>query len=136
MTAHRFFFDRCCPRRLARVITAFEETHTVRHYDDDSRFERDTPDVDWIRVLAADPPWVIVSMDRHMLTRPRERAALRESKLKFFLLGKGWMNMSPHSQAWRLLKTWPSIVEAAFNVRADVFEVSAGGSHKVEPDRT
>ena len=135
MSSLRFLFDRCCPVRLARVIAAFDEVKTVRFVDDDERFERTTPDVEWIRMLAADLPWAVVSMDAKVLTRPHEINALRGSGVKFVLLGKGWMRMPPHQQAWRLLKTWPNVVEAVRNVRADLFEVSAGGSHKVEPIR-
>lgn len=135
MSQIRFLFDRCCPLRLARIIAAYDEAHEVRLYDDDTRFEKKTPDVDWIRVLAADPLWAVVSMDAKILTRPHEIAALRSSGLKFFLLGKGWMRMPFHDQAWRLLKTWPNVIEAAKNVRGQIFEVSAGGSHKVEHRR-
>lgn len=132
MIGTRFLFDRCCPVRLARVIAAYDEENVVRFFDDDERFVKTTPDTDWIATLAADPPWAVVSMDGRILTRPHEKAALRASGLKFFVLGKGWMKMSAHSQAWRLVKTWPNVVEAARNVRGRIFEISAGGSHKVE----
>lgn len=136
MAPLRFMFDRCCPRRLAWVIAAYEEVHSVRFFDDDARFDKRTPDIDWIRTLAADPTWAVVTMDSKILTRPHEREALRTSGLKYFLLGKGWMRMRFHDQAWRFLKTWPNVVEAALNVRGELFEVSAGGSHKVEPIRS
>jgi len=100
MNPMRFFFDRCCPQRLAAIIDAYEDTHSIRHFSDDNRFVQDTPDVDWISVLAADDPaWMVVSMDAHILKKPIERKALEESGLKFFLLGSGWMHMPMHEKA-------------------------------------
>ena len=51
-----FFFDRCVSVGIARMISAYEAEHTVRHHDDDSRFTPTTPDIDWISVLAKDDP--------------------------------------------------------------------------------
>lgn len=133
MNPMRFFFDRCCPPRLAAIIDTFDESHTVRHFSDDNRFVHDTPDIEWLRVLAADTPkWIVVSMDGRILRSPIERQALAECGLKFFLLGSGWMKMTMHDKAWKLLKTWPNIVAEAATSRNLLFEVSAGSSLKVE----
>src|SRR5438067_2516476 len=73
----RFFFDRCMPIRLARMVSAYEAEHTVRHHDEDSRFNRETPDTEWIGALAADtPPWVVICADARILRNKVERAAL------------------------------------------------------------
>jgi hypothetical protein len=77
----RFFFDRNMPPQLARMVDALEREHTGRSYDDDDRFTDTTPDVDWIKALAADdPPWVIVSGDGRILKNKAELSALKEAK--------------------------------------------------------
>lgn len=126
----RFFFDRCCPIRLARVICAFEDKYPVRHFDEDSRFVKDTPDVDWIRVLAGDQPpeWVIISMDVMITKNPHELTCLKQSGLRFFLLGRGWMKMSIDELVWKLVKAWPSIRSEAETSRMRLFEVNSGSS--------
>jgi hypothetical protein len=52
----RFFFDRCMSIRIARMVSAFEDSHTVRHHDDDTRFDNRTPDEEWIRTIGTDDP--------------------------------------------------------------------------------
>jgi hypothetical protein len=130
----RFFFDRCMPVRLARMVSAYEAEHTVRHHDDDSRFNPRTADTEWIAALAADtPPWVVVSGDARILKNKVERAALESAGLKFFCMAKGWMNMQLHEYAWKFIKVWPEITEAASRHKARLFEVSGGKALKVDP---
>ncbi len=71
----RFFFDRNMPPQLARMVEALEREHTARSYYDDDRFTDTTPDVDWIKALAADdPPWIIISGDGRILSSRRGSA--------------------------------------------------------------
>lgn len=128
----RFFFDRCFPVRIARVIHAFERGHTVRHLDDDERFEPTTPDTEWITALGQyDPAWIIVSVDRGILRNKAERAALVNAGLKFYYLTRQWAKLSFHEQAWRFLKVWPDIVESASHEKGRVFEVTVGKNMRV-----
>ncbi len=134
MKSLRFFFDRCCPPRLAQVIGAFEERE-VRHFNRDDRLLSNEPDISWLRILAddADTRWVVVSMDGQILKRKHEKLALTESKLHFFLLGSAWMKMDLHHQSWQLLKVWPELVRFAEQRRDLIFEIKAGSSLKIEP---
>jgi hypothetical protein len=43
------------------------------------------------------------------------------------------MGMSFHEYAWKFLKVWPEIAEAAAHHKARLFEVSAGKALKVDP---
>jgi hypothetical protein len=132
----RFFFDRCCPPKLVDVINAYEETHSVRHFRDDNRFKESTPDVEWIKTLSGDnPPWIVISMDAQILKKAHEKKALDQSGLKFFLLGTGWMKMPMHEKVWKLLKTWPNILQEAETSRQRIFEVMSGSSLKDESKR-
>lgn len=134
MTGPRFFFDRCCPVKLAAVMKAFEDDHEVRHFSEDSRFTDTEDDVVWIPRLAADKAgWVVVSMDGKILKKPHERQALRDAGLPFFLLGSAWMHMSMCDKCWKLIKAWPDVVRTAAETRHRIFEVMAGSSIKIEP---
>jgi hypothetical protein len=134
MTRSKFFFDRCCPPKLASVVRAFDDDHEIRHFSEDSRFPDDADDVVWIPQLAKDNSgWVIVSMDAKILKRPHERQALINSGLPFFLLGSSWMAMPMHDKCWKLLKIWPDVVRTALESRHLIFEIMGGSSLKIEP---
>ena len=110
----RFFFDRNMAPQLARMVDVLEREHIARSYYDDDRFQETTPDVEWIRALAADdPPWIIISGDGRILRNKTELSALKEARLTFFCLSRTWMHMSLYEQAWKFIKTWPQIVENA-----------------------
>jgi hypothetical protein len=129
----RFFFDRNTPPQLARMVDALEREHTARSYYDDDRFDDKTPDINWIKVLAAeDPPWIIISGDGRILKNKAEMSALKEAKLTFFCLSRQWMHMKLYEQAWKFIKVWPDIVENAKGTTPRIFEVSGGAGLKVE----
>lgn len=129
-----FFFDRSMPKRLARMLDIFETMHTVRHHDDDGRFEQDTPDAVWLSTIAQDPePWIIISGDGRILKNKAERAALRETGFTFFCMSKQWLHMDLRKEyAWKFLRVWPRIVDNADITTQKIFEVSGGSSLKVE----
>lgn len=129
----RFFFDRNISSRLARMVDALDAEHIVRAHDDDGRFNPMTPDVEWIRVLAADEPrWIVVSGDGRILRNRIELAAVKEAKLIFFCLNKQWMHMKFYEQAWKLIKVWPDVVENARGATPRIYEISGGAGLKVE----
>lgn len=133
MTQLRFFFDRCCPPKLARIVGAFADDHEVRHFSDDARFADNTDDVVWLAELGRDEAsWAVVSMDARILKKPHERQALVEAHLTFFLLGSAWMSMPMHDKCWKLLKVWPDVVNTANETRHRLFEIKAGQSLKIE----
>ena len=130
-----FLFDRNFPRPIARMIGQYAGDELLaRFQDDDDRFEIDTADVDIIRTLSDDETyrWVLISCDKRITRRPAERAALAGATIKFFYCGKAWFNMPTHEQAWKFLRSWPRIVEAAENHKGKVFEIE-GANLKVTP---
>lgn len=130
----RFFFDRCVPIRIARMVAAYESSHTVRHLDEDTRFASNTSDVEWLGTLAKDDPtWVVISGDAKILRDRVERSALDKSGLKFFCLDKGWGAMDFHERAWKIIRIWPEIVDSALHRKERIYRVSAGRALKVEP---
>jgi hypothetical protein len=130
----RFFFDRCFPIRVVRMINAYETEHAIRHHDEDNRFTPTTSDIEWMTILGKDDPtWIVVSGDGRILKNKVERAALQEARLKFFCLAKAWLTMRIHEYAWKFVKVWPEIVENAKTSKASVFEVAGGKSLKITP---
>jgi hypothetical protein len=130
----RFFFDRCMPIRIARMVNAYESDHTVRHHDEDSRFSPTTTDEEWITTLGADdPPWVALSGDGRILTNKVMRVRLQNTGIRFFYMASPWMKMRLHEYAWKFIRIWPEIVDAALHSRAQLFEVAGGRALKVRP---
>lgn len=132
-----FFFDRCMPSRLARMVAIFDPAHTIRHHDDDPRFTSTTTDVEWLQALAQDPePWIVISGDGRILKNRVERRVLQQTGLSFFCLSKQWMHMNLAREfAWKFIKVWPDIVANADITRQRFFEVLGGASLKVEEIR-
>jgi hypothetical protein len=134
----RFFFDRCMSFRLARMVDAFEASHTARAHDDDSRFNAQSPDTEWMATLAADdPPWVVISSDNRILRSKAERQALREANLTFFCMGRPWQRMKIHEYAWKFIRVWPEIVRHAVESVGSpaIFEVTEKKVHRLSRTR-
>lgn len=127
-----FFFDANFPAPLARavqIITEPRKKHYVVIVHDDW-FSEGTKDVDWLNDLAArpEPKPIIVGGDGAILRRPAEAAALKESGLSYFLLGKGFPQLTLYEQASKFFHAWPAILELAAGLRTPtVFEISVNG---------
>ncbi len=120
----RFFFDRNTSPRIARMLDTFDRDHTIRHHDDDERFDPTTPDNVWISALGGDDTnWIIVSGDGRILRNRVERKLIETTGARFFYLATSWMRMKFPELAWRMIKLWPEVVEAAANVRDKIFEI-------------
>jgi PIN like domain len=113
----RFFLDNTLPPRFAEVLQLLEGDggHKIVHLR--SKFPVDTKDVDWIRSLAGERDWVIVSGDIRISQNEFERKEWLNSKLTAFFFAKGWTTIKLWDQAWRLIKWWPAIVEQSQKIR-------------------
>jgi len=126
----RFFLDRNVSKQMARLIEVFDRDHEVRHLDT-AGFAHDTPDIEWMAMLAEEQPRpVIVSGDGRILRNAAEAQVLARSGLTFFHLAEGWINLPWDEQAWKIIKVWPSIVKDAQPRKPSVFRVTING--KVE----
>ena len=102
----------------------------VRHLDDDSRFRRDSPDVEIIQALQSEsPPPVFVTADLNIKRKhPHERKALAESGLTVVFLRKTFHNLSYHLQVLKFFKVWPEILKETSRCRIPtIFEVTPKG---------
>jgi PIN like domain len=130
----RFFFDRNMSIRIARMVHAYESDHTVRHHDEDARFHPRTTDEEWITALGKDePPWVVLSGDGRILTNKVMRARVQQAGLIFFYMASPWMKMKIHEYAWKFMRIWPVIVDAAQHSKGPLFEVAGGRALTVRP---
>lgn len=94
------------------MLDAYDAVNTVRHEDDDIRFDDTTPDIDLINALARDKPRpVFVTADQNIRKRyPDERRALVRSGLTVIFLRRGFHQQPFHVQAVKLLTVWPTVV--------------------------
>ena len=94
----RFFFDNNLSPKLARSLHAFvEPRHQVVHLKD--RFAANTPDEVWMRALAGEPDWVIISGDLQIRKNPHEIRAWQQAGHTTFFLKKGWIALTFWDQA-------------------------------------
>jgi len=109
----RFFFDNQLSPRLAQAISALTSAdgHEVVHLRD--RFAADVKDEVWIPALGTEGGWILVCGDLNIVRTRAQLPVWRVSGLIGFFLKKGWMNIDPWEQAWRLVKWWPTVVEQA-----------------------
>lgn len=117
-----FFFDRNVPIALARMLDHYDRQHDTVYLDD--RFPKTTADSDWLVEIAKwDPKPVVISGDGRILSNPAERQVLSGLPLSFFVFAEGWCNLAWRERAWKTVKVWPRIVEAANCRRPTVFRV-------------
>jgi len=125
-----FFIDRNVPVALARMLSHYDRAHTVIYHDD--RFEKSTPDTEWLPAVARwDPVPAVISGDGRILRNPAELQVLRSLPLTFFLFADGWAGMPWRDRAWKAIKVWPEIVAAASPRRPSIFRVPVSAA-KVE----
>lgn len=106
----RVFLDNCLSPRVAKALQVLvQPEHEVVHLSD--KFQRDVDDQEWIRTLAREGNWIIISGDPRITRSAAERAAWRESGLTAFFLKRGWTNLRLIEQAARLILRWPKIIE-------------------------
>lgn len=109
----RFFFDNQLAPHLAKAIGALASADgdLVVHLRE--KFAPNTQDIVWIPALAEEGNWIVITADLDIVRTRAERPVWKSSGLVGFFLKKGWINLTPWDQAWRLVKWWPTIVEQA-----------------------
>ena len=126
-----FFCDICISERLAAAINMLEPTHTIVHLAD--KFPcRDVEDATWIRTLAREGDWVIISGDPRITRGREERRAWLESGLTAFFFGGGYASKNFWKQVEIFARWWPQITREAREYRegkpGDGYVMQPGGS--------
>ena len=87
----------------------------------------------WIPQLGRNG-WTLISIDRNQLRKPEERAALRAGGAIAFYMAKTFDHLPFMEQAWRLVKFWPAITDAAERTRqGQCYLVRTNGGIEVLP---
>lgn len=124
-----FFFDNMLPQKLARMLSEFDRSHNVEHLRDGG-FAANTPDAEWLGVLAKRKPVpFVVTVDQRMLRNPAEAAVLSTYPVSCFFFASAWSQQKWETDlAWKAVKVWPMIVSAAERARVRTFfEVPISG---------
>jgi predicted nuclease of predicted toxin-antitoxin system len=121
----RFFVDNNLPEKLAQILDILECAIEVRHIKD--LFPANTKDVEWIKALADEGNWLILTQDISITKRRLELCALRESGLSIICLEKGWSSLKFYPKTAKLIGAWPNILEVASKARTQaIWSVSVG----------
>lgn len=128
----RFFFDNNLAPRLAHGFKALAlDQHEIIHLRD--RFPASKPDVEWMKELAAESGWVIISADVRIGKNRHEIEAWKQAGHTIFFLKSGWTSIDFWQQVQKLAKCFPEIVELAQRAKpGDSFQVKVNG--KIETD--
>lgn len=112
----KFFFDNNLSPKLARSLDVLvQPEHRVIHLKE--RFAADTADEVWMRALAGESDWVIISGDLQIRKNPHEIKAWQEAGHTTFFLKKGWTDLSFWDQAWKFAKVFPELLATAERAR-------------------
>lgn len=123
----RFFIDNNIAPKLARGFNEFvRDEHEVVHLRE--RFAANSPDVEWMRALAGENGWIIISGDVAIGRNLHEIEAWRSAGHTIFFLKAGWTNIEFWQQVQKLAKCFPEIIALAARASpGDSFLVSVKG---------
>ena len=85
------------------------EGDQISHLTD--HFQPQIDDLAWMRGLAEEGGWVVISADRRIYRNRLQREAWRRSRLIAFFLAPQFAKARNIEIAWRLLRWWPRIRE-------------------------
>jgi hypothetical protein len=130
----KFLFDNNLPPHLARAIKALSAKDSGRVHDVIAlrdRFPHDTPDTEWMEVLAKEGGWCIVSSDQFRKSHA-ERELVRQAGFTVFVLHKSWSSQTYWPKAANMVAWWPRIIEQASLATRSAFRVPWKLSGKFE----
>ena len=110
----KLLVDNDLPPTLAHSLapTASNQGHFVIHMRD--KFGTgNIKDPDWLRVLAKERNWSLLSEDYHILRRPDELQGMLEASLVCFFLRSAWSKgLDEFTRLGKLISRFPEIVQA------------------------
>jgi predicted nuclease of predicted toxin-antitoxin system len=97
----RFFCDNNLSPKIAHALHCLAQPdHEVIHLRD--RFAANVADVDWLKALANEEGWAIISADTSIARNPHEAEAWRQSGHPIFFFKHALLHLPPWEQAPRL----------------------------------
>lgn len=123
----KFFFDNNLAPKIARGLNEFvSPDHQVVHLKE--RFKADTDDATWMKELAGEQGWIIVTADIRIGKNPHKIEAWRQAGHTILFLKPVWFEMSFWDQAQEFLKRFPEVIRKAERApRGSTFVVSVNG---------
>ena len=124
----RCLFDNNMPPKLARTLNYLEgdEGIFVEHLK--NKFPANKSDIEWLRELAKEGDWFVITRDNQIRSRAHERRAWKESHIPIVFLQKSWIKQDLWEMAWRFIKYWPKLKENVNrNRNNESFELSVNG---------
>jgi len=89
----KFLFDNNLAPKLAHGLNEMVEPHhRIFHLKD--KFPGNTKDEVWMKSLAAEDDWVIVTADVRISRNPHEVRAWKEAAHTVFFLKSGWTDLT------------------------------------------
>jgi hypothetical protein len=100
--------------------------HHVVHLRD--KFLPNIEDAAWMKSLAGEQEWMIVTADIRIGRNPHEVRAWKEAGHTVFFLKPGWLDLTFWEQANKFTRCFPQIMEQAMRAeRGDAFVVTVNG---------
>ena len=123
----KFFFDNNLAAKLAHGINQMvQPDHEVIHLRD--KFAANEEDVVWMKALAAEENWVIITADVRIGRNPHEVRAWREAGHTIFFLKPGWTDLTFWEQANKFTRCFKDIISEAERAgRSAAFSVTVNG---------
>ena len=115
-------------KTLNAVQQNLEENEGVKVEHLNSKFAPDTPDIVWLKSLADEGDWFVITKDSQIRKRTNERKAWKDSHIPVVYLAKSWMSFSFWDIVWRFIKSWPELKQCIMvNKNKESFELTVKG---------
>ena len=123
----RFFIDNNLAPKLAQALHCLvQPEHEVIHLR--ALFPQNTNDEDWMRALAREANWVIISADTAISRNPHEVEAWKQAGHPLFFIRHSLLQQGFWLQASRICAVFPDILRLAGRARpGDAFQISVRG---------
>jgi hypothetical protein len=113
----KLLFDNNISPRVARAIQALVVADGDSACALRDKYDPSTPDVEWIRGLASEGGWYVVSGDHRITKNKIEREAWLQTELVGFFLEPSLARLDPLQQTARLLFWLPSLRKQSTLIR-------------------
>jgi predicted nuclease of predicted toxin-antitoxin system len=121
-------FDTHLPLKLAKTLSFLEGDDGIIVEHLNAKFPPDTPDIEWIKKLAKEGDWFVITKDNQIRKKPHERQVWQESHIPIVFLPRTWMNCDFWEIAWRFVKYWPNLKKSINqNKKSESFELTING---------
>jgi hypothetical protein len=117
----KFLFDHNLSPAWPRALRALSDT--LKHVDEvvalRDRFEASSSDAIWLKALAEEGDWAIVSADGFRKS-DAEKQLIHKAGLAVFVLAPTWNHFAHWERTVQIIRWWPKMVEQAQLARVAV----------------